>query len=285
MLRGVFLGRDREPDARARAPGLPRLQPQLRARLRARRDADERDPLVAVAHPQAAIAAEMYARRLLRGAEADPRDAARHRRRARQRRGPGARRPSRRNERGRERQEEPAPAHERDSSSAPREPFAERRVLMDDHAFHRVDGLLPGLAREHLLRVGVAGLAARGDAGGREVDVLAVVVALELGREEAHDMHGGAAAVAGVALDVGVAALLLGPGMRELGDDVAQAVDLLVARGVAVGAARVLGVLLAAEAGPDRLRLRTRGLPDVDRSEEHTSELQSPCNLVCRLLL
>src|SRR2546426_6757227 len=25
--------------------------------------------------------------------------------------------------------------------------------------------------------------------------------------------------------------------------------------------------------------------PDCDRSEEHTSELQSPCNLVCRLLL
>src|SRR2546426_3812252 len=24
---------------------------------------------------------------------------------------------------------------------------------------------------------------------------------------------------------------------------------------------------------------------DVERSEEHTSELQSPCNLVCRLLL
>src|SRR2546426_5295177 len=26
-------------------------------------------------------------------------------------------------------------------------------------------------------------------------------------------------------------------------------------------------------------------LPDATRSEEHTSELQSPCNLVCRLLL
>src|SRR5256885_8778010 len=26
-------------------------------------------------------------------------------------------------------------------------------------------------------------------------------------------------------------------------------------------------------------------LPAADRSEEHTSELQSPCNLVCRLLL
>src|SRR5256885_8358223 len=36
-----------------------------------------------------------------------------------------------------------------------------------------------------------------------------------------------------------------------------------------------------------RLRGRRRRLParDVDRSEEHTSELQSPCNLVCRLLL
>src|SRR2546426_7262891 len=27
------------------------------------------------------------------------------------------------------------------------------------------------------------------------------------------------------------------------------------------------------------------GFPDLPRSEEHTSELQSPCNLVCRLLL
>src|SRR5688500_19192986 len=30
--------------------------------------------------------------------------------------------------------------------------------------------------------------------------------------------------------------------------------------------------------------LQSRGIPE-DRSEEHTSELQSPCNLVCRLLL
>src|SRR5256885_12320775 len=30
--------------------------------------------------------------------------------------------------------------------------------------------------------------------------------------------------------------------------------------------------------------INKRGLLD-DRSEEHTSELQSPCNLVCRLLL
>src|SRR5688500_19365223 len=30
---------------------------------------------------------------------------------------------------------------------------------------------------------------------------------------------------------------------------------------------------------------RIRGCRDHERSEEHTSELQSPCNLVCRLLL
>src|SRR5256885_11575249 len=34
------------------------------------------------------------------------------------------------------------------------------------------------------------------------------------------------------------------------------------------------------DGGPSRPRGRTSG-----RSEEHTSELQSPCNLVCRLLL
>src|SRR5256885_15051002 len=33
--------------------------------------------------------------------------------------------------------------------------------------------------------------------------------------------------------------------------------------------------------GPDGLRQ----IAEVSRSEEHTSELQSPCNLVCRLLL
>src|SRR2546426_2370761 len=30
---------------------------------------------------------------------------------------------------------------------------------------------------------------------------------------------------------------------------------------------------------------RARRAPSSSRSEEHTSELQSPCNLVCRLLL
>src|SRR5256885_11278177 len=44
--------------------------------------------------------------------------------------------------------------------------------------------------------------------------------------------------------------------------------------------------------GRKTLRNCLRGLPErvfpvgnLERSEEHTSELQSPCNLVCRLLL
>src|SRR5256885_6109594 len=38
---------------------------------------------------------------------------------------------------------------------------------------------------------------------------------------------------------------------------------------------------------PPRLRIRSINCccPNTCRSEEHTSELQSPCNLVCRLLL
>src|SRR3989454_3535449 len=44
----------------------------------------------------------------------------------------------------------------------------------------------------------------------------------------------------------------------------------------------VVGVEL--EHAPERLE-RVRVPFVVERSEEHTSELQSPCNLVCRLLL
>src|SRR2546426_5748684 len=50
----------------------------------------------------------------------------------------------------------------------------------------------------------------------------------------------------------------------------------------AVGAAVVLSL-------PAGIRIEGLGLAVdrdvVERSEEHTSELQSPCNLVCRLLL
>src|SRR5256885_2827139 len=54
--------------------------------------------------------------------------------------------------------------------------------------------------------------------------------------------------------------------------------------GVARGFDRVahpFGPVLVVADGHQHLRLGDAG----ERSEEHTSELQSPCNLVCRLLL
>src|SRR2546426_3377496 len=50
----------------------------------------------------------------------------------------------------------------------------------------------------------------------------------------------------------------------------------------------LLDIRLPGMSGLDFLELpavRDSGVPIVARSEEHTSELQSPCNLVCRLLL
>src|SRR5256885_3424218 len=60
----------------------------------------------------------------------------------------------------------------------------------------------------------------------------------------------------------------------------------LLMPGLAAGADMVLATRVTAGAKPwltpaHRQWLQARG----PRSEEHTSELQSPCNLVCRLLL
>src|SRR2546426_8647672 len=55
---------------------------------------------------------------------------------------------------------------------------------------------------------------------------------------------------------------------------------------------KVAGVLKPAKPGPGSntnpapaSRASAHRRPSSSRSEEHTSELQSPCNLVCRLLL
>src|SRR5688572_32514867 len=50
-------------------------------------------------------------------------------------------------------------------------------------------------------------------------------------------------------------------------------------------AVRRLGVGKVRHRRPPALWLRNAGLSDATRSEEHTSELQSQSNLVCRLLL
>src|SRR5256885_11036767 len=51
-----------------------------------------------------------------------------------------------------------------------------------------------------------------------------------------------------------------------------------------LAAAQPLVVSASKGLDPDRLERPSAVLAEV-RSEEHTSELQSPCNLVCRLLL
>src|SRR6266516_2242693 len=55
--------------------------------------------------------------------------------------------------------------------------------------------------------------------------------------------------------------------------------------GVAVGADDNLGVLTALADVQDSHDLNVLARPHAARSEEHTSELQSPYDLVCRLLL
>src|SRR5256885_961989 len=87
----------------------------------------------------------------------------------------------------------------------------------------------------------------------------------------AHVAHG--LGLAGLPFEA-VHDLFAAPGQRVLGlaaRALDQVVDLVI--GILAGAADVAQALDAGRAAAD------------ERSEEHTSELQSPCNLVCRLLL
>src|SRR5256885_9116577 len=72
---------------------------------------------------------------------------------------------------------------------------------------------------------------------------------------------------------------------QEIGARYVESLDDLLARSDFVS----LHVPLLAETrhlmDADRLRKMKRTAILINRSEEHTSELQSPCNLVCRLLL
>src|SRR3989454_6873753 len=72
-----------------------------------------------------------------------------------------------------------------------------------------------------------------------------------------------------------------------------QVADVLIQDGKIAAVGPGLGTPDGAEVRDVRNKVVAPGLVDVhvhlrepgNRSEEHTSELQSPCNLVCRLLL
>src|SRR2546426_3806382 len=59
----------------------------------------------------------------------------------------------------------------------------------------------------------------------------------------------------------------------------------LLGQRTGVGEQRRQGILRDGPQLPVERVARLHGLELDERSEEHTSELQSPCNLVCRLLL
>src|SRR5256885_3369397 len=70
-------------------------------------------------------------------------------------------------------------------------------------------------------------------------------------------------------------------GLRQVRPAACMALRTIGARLAAPGAGRLTRLPRSA---PHGYSCRPRH-PAIGRSEEHTSELQSPCNLVCRLLL
>src|SRR5688500_17406362 len=72
------------------------------------------------------------------------------------------------------------------------------------------------------------------------------------------------------------------PGVRQTGK---FGVDITVDEGYTTARAVALTMLATIKAHCGDLDRVKRVLRLFGRSEEHTSELQSPCNLVCRLLL
>src|SRR5438270_416080 len=102
-------------------------------------------------------------------------------------------------------------------------------------------------ALDHAPRVVEPGLPAPADGRGAEVDVLPVVFARERRREKPHDVHRRMTAPGGELAAFGRRLLLGRQAFHQLADHAAHVMDLLLLRDVAVGAARVLDILLPAE--------------------------------------
>src|SRR5258708_31661800 len=102
-------------------------------------------------------------------------------------------------------------------------------LLMQNNARERIELAYPGLAFEHRSGVAIAGVPALHDAGGTEIDILGVVLAGELWGEQPHHMHPCRATVACQLPHRFAVTLGLGQSRGELGDDMAQAMRLLLA--------------------------------------------------------
>ena len=174
-------------------------------------------------------------------------------------------------------------------SATPSGRRAARQVVVHHHAFVLRHLAFPRRLREHLARIDQSGFAPGADAGRREVDVLGVVLAASRGASRRTTCIVVLAAPRGEFLHVGGVAPRRRQLLRQFADDMAQPVDLLLARDVAVVAAGVLDVLLPAADLPDRLRLGPVSGSTADREDQRVcgagcrrARLRSACSSRCR---
>src|SRR5438876_1450396 len=137
-------------------------------------------------------------------------------------------------------------------------PFARSPVVNND-ALDRIDCRVPGLALQDASRCFVSRFPARANTCRSEVDVLGVVLAVEPGSHEPHDVHGGAAPPGRELAHFVGASRAFRHVLGKLADDVTQMMDLLLAGDVALGATCVLNVLVPSHHLPERLRFSALG--------------------------
>src|SRR6476660_3450452 len=128
----------------------------------------------------------------------------------------------------------------RESVDATRElRLGSRGIVVNDHAFDRIHGFRPRRGGQHPHCVRVARLPTRAYARRREVDVLRVILAVDGGSEQAHDVHRRTATPAIQFAYCGGVAQRFRHVFVHLADYVAQMMDLLLPCYVALRATRI----------------------------------------------
>src|SRR5262249_45235123 len=105
------------------------------------------------------------------------------------------------------------------------------------------------------MRIGVTRLPATANARRAEIDVLGVVLVVEPRRKQANHVHARQATVLAQLRNARLLAFLFRNELDQLRHDMAQLVDLALARDVARYATGILNVLVAIQDLPDRFRL------------------------------
>jgi hypothetical protein len=143
-------------------------------------------------------------------------------------------------------------------------------AFMQVEAFGRIDLCFLWGIRKNTARIAITNRPAAADALSAEVDVLGVVLAFEGGarsRTTCMRVRHPYAAISRTRLVSHSPSGKYG----ELGDDVPQAVNLLLPSNVANGAARILNVFLAVQNLPDRLWFWSARIPHMDREHQRVA--------------